>query len=286
MDSEDSSLNPYRFSPGFFDLLQSQLDTRTSIDSPYESQCSDVPPAAASPVGNRRARHAWLPADDVMLVSAWLNMSKDPITSNEQRRGAVWGRIADYVSKCLNVVGRPKRESSHCKQRWGKINDTVCKFVGCYEAATREKSSGQNEDDVMKLAHQIFFNDQNDTVCEDGSAHPSTSEAPIDVEDEPMHRLTGVKAAKVLRGKAKKNINTKADVEGDAKALLEFQMQEVGRMYEMKQKDFALKEMEFALKEKHSKHVMLENLTANKDSLTESEKALKDKLIDDMLSSV
>ncbi|XP_010424440.1 PREDICTED: glutathione S-transferase T3-like [Camelina sativa] len=227
---------------------------------------------AASPVGNRRAKHAWLPADDVMLVRVWLNTSKDPSTSNEQRRRAFWGRIADYVSKCPNAVGRPKRESSHCKQRWGKINDTVCKFVGCYETAIREKSSGHNEDDVMKLAHQIFFNDQNvkfalehawrelrydqkwcastsskgngvkrTRVCEDGSAHPSTSEAPIDVEDEPMHRPTSVKAAKVLRGKAKKNINTKVDVEGDAKALLEFQMQEVGRMYEMKQKDFALK---------------------------------------------
>ncbi|XP_010518633.1 PREDICTED: glutathione S-transferase T3-like [Camelina sativa] len=160
MDSEDS-LNPYRFSASFYDLLQSQHDTCNHIDSPNESQCSDVPPAAPSPVGNRRARHTWLPADDVMLVSAWLNTSKDPITSNEQRLGAFWGRIATYVSKCLNVVGRPFKDSSHCKQRWGKINDNVCKFVGCYEAATREKSSGQNEDDVMKLAHQIFFNDHN-----------------------------------------------------------------------------------------------------------------------------
>ncbi|XP_010424585.1 PREDICTED: glutathione S-transferase T3-like [Camelina sativa] len=228
-------------------------------------------------------------SDDVMLVSAWLNTSKDPITSKEQRRGAFWGRIADYVAKCPNVL-----------------------------ASTREKSSGQNEDEIMKLAHQIFFNDHNikftldhawrelrydqkwcastspkgtrvkrTRVCEDGSAHPSSSQAPIDVEDEPMmHCPTGVKAVKVLRGKAKKNINTKAHVEGDAKALLEFQMQEVERMYEMKKKDFALKEMKFAMKEKHNKHVMLENLIANKDSLTESEKALKEQFFDNMLSSV
>ncbi|XP_010412483.1 PREDICTED: short-chain dehydrogenase reductase ATA1-like [Camelina sativa] len=45
-----------------------------------------------------------------------------------------------------------------------------------------------------------------------------------------MHRPTDVKAAKVLRGNAMKNINTKEDVEGDAKALLEFQMQEVERI--------------------------------------------------------
>ncbi|XP_010451564.1 PREDICTED: glutathione S-transferase T3-like [Camelina sativa] len=160
MDS-DNSMNLYPHSPGFFDLLQSQHETHMLVDSPYESQCSGAPPAAASPVGNCRARHTWLPADDLMLVRAWLNTSKDPITSNEQRRGAFWGRIADYIADCPNAVGRPKRESSHCKQRWCTINDTVCKFVGCYEAAKREKTSGQNEDDVMKLANQIYFNDHN-----------------------------------------------------------------------------------------------------------------------------
>lgn len=34
----------------------------------------------------------------------------------------------------------------------------MCKLCGAYEAATREKASGQNENDVVKLAHQIFYN--------------------------------------------------------------------------------------------------------------------------------
>ena len=46
----------------------------------------------------------------------------------------------------------------HCKQRWQKINDLVCKFCGSYEAATRKKTSGQNETDVLKRAHEIFYN--------------------------------------------------------------------------------------------------------------------------------
>ncbi|XP_024011358.1 glutathione S-transferase T2-like [Eutrema salsugineum] len=40
------------------------------------------------------------------------------------------------------------------------MNDLVCKFSGAYEAATREKTSGMNENDVIKLAHQIFFTNQ------------------------------------------------------------------------------------------------------------------------------
>ncbi|XP_010484983.1 PREDICTED: glutathione S-transferase T3-like [Camelina sativa] len=211
MDSDDG-MNPYRPSSGFFNLLQSQLETQNLEYTPYEGPCSNAPSELASPQENRNSRHAWLPTDDVMGVSAWLNKSNDPITSNEKRRGAFWGRIADYFASCLNAAGRPKREASHCKQRCGRINYLVCKFVGWYEAATREKSSGQNEDDVMKLAHWIYFNDhkQRGRVGEDGSAQDA--QPVIDVEDDPMPRPPGVKAAK---GKAKKRSNTKPDVEDD-----------------------------------------------------------------------
>ncbi|XP_019090105.1 PREDICTED: glutathione S-transferase T3-like [Camelina sativa] len=268
----DDGMNQYRPSC-FFNLLQSQLETQNLEYTPYESPCSNAPSEPASPQENCKSRHAWLPIDDVMLVSAWLNTSKDPIISNEQRRGAFW-------------------------------------FIGCYEAAAREKSSGHSEDDVMKLAHRIYFNDHKQRftlehgwrelgydqkwcastsikgngvkrgrVGEDRSAQDA--QPVIDVEYEPKPRPIGVKAA---WGKAKKSSNTKPDVEGDGKAFLEFQMERVVRMYEMKQKDFALKEKEFALKKEHIKHVMVENLVAKKDSLTETEKAIKDKLINDVMS--
>ncbi|XP_010463341.1 PREDICTED: glutathione S-transferase T3-like [Camelina sativa] len=290
MDSEDY-MNPYRPSSGYLNLLQSQLDTQNLEYSPSPSP-SEAPSELPSSQENHKTRHAWLPSDDIMLVSAWLNTSKNPVTSNEQRQG------------------RPKREASHCKQRWGRINELVCKFVGYYDAATREKSSGQNEDDVMKLAHHIYFTDHgarftlehawrdlrydqkwcastsikgngvkrgrvSDPVSEQDAHHP------IDV-DEPLPRPPGVKAAK---GKSKKALTQPIDVEEDGKAYLEFQLERVSRMYEIKQKDFELKEKEFAMKKEHIKHVMLENLIAKKDELTESEKALKDKLIDDMMSS-
>ncbi|XP_010507465.1 PREDICTED: glutathione S-transferase T3-like [Camelina sativa] len=291
MDSDDS-MNPYRHS-SYMNLLQSQQETHNLEYTPYESPCSDAPSEAASPQQNRRSRHTWLPTDDVMLVSAWLNTSKDPITSNQQRQRAFWGRIADYFATCPNAAGRPKREASHCKQRWGKINDLVCKFAGCYEAATRERSSGQNEDDHAwrELIYDQKWCASTSTkgtgvkrgrVCGDGSAQDA--QPVIDVDNEPMVRPPGVKAAKAAKGKSKKSSNTQPDVEADGKAFLEFQLEKIERMYEMKQKDFALKEKEFAMKKEHMKHVMLENLIAKKDSLTESEKALKDKLIDDMMS--
>ncbi|XP_010430828.1 PREDICTED: glutathione S-transferase T2-like [Camelina sativa] len=265
MDPNDY-MNPYRPISSYLNLLQIQPDTQNLDYSPSLSPCSEAPSSpASSPQENRKSRQAWLPTDDTMLVSAWLNTSKDPITSNQQRLASFWARIVKYFTSCPNAVGRPKREASHRKQRWGRINDLVCKFVGCYEAVTREKSSGQNEDDVMKLAHEIYFNDH---------GHKFTLKHAwlvLRYDQKWMHtirlmwmnplpRPPGVKSAK---GKSKKCSNTQPiDVEEDGKAYLEFQLDRVSKMYEMKQKDFELKEKEFAMKKEHIKHVMLENLIA------------------------
>ncbi|XP_013607572.1 glutathione S-transferase T3-like [Brassica napus] len=112
------------------------------------------------------------------------------------------------------------------------MNDLVCNFCGAYEAATREKTSGQDENDVLKHAHEIFFNNHkkkftlehawkglhNDQKwcdlssaknevgskrrkLEDGS-HSAFSQAnETAVADEGTTRPTGVKAAKACKGK-------------------------------------------------------------------------------------
>ncbi|KAF8112057.1 hypothetical protein N665_0068s0024 [Sinapis alba] len=67
-------------------------------------------------------------------------------------------KIAAYFDASPKVVGSEHREAAHYKQRWQKINDLVNKFCGAFEAASRERTSGQNENDVLKLAHEIFYN--------------------------------------------------------------------------------------------------------------------------------
>lgn len=145
---------PYSQNPSFLNLLQSQGDN----PNPYESlsQCEDDPSIG---VEERRERRKWTPKEDVLLISAWLNTSKDPVIANEQRAGSFWTRIQAYFNSSALLAGLQQREASHCKQRWRRLNDQVCKFVGCYEAAMKEQSSGQNEDDVMKAAHAIFNSD-------------------------------------------------------------------------------------------------------------------------------
>uniref|UniRef100_A0A0D3CJV8 Myb-like domain-containing protein n=1 Tax=Brassica oleracea var. oleracea TaxID=109376 RepID=A0A0D3CJV8_BRAOL len=123
----------------------STRETQSQIpkwQTPLAFQCSDE-----STVKERRK---WSPKEDIILIGAWLNTSKDPIVGNEQKAGKFWKRIVEYYNCSPLLVGTIPRELGRCKQRWARINDLVCKFSGCYEMALREQRSGQNDNDVMK----------------------------------------------------------------------------------------------------------------------------------------
>lgn len=160
---------PYAHTTNFVELLNSQQDTvfrlvEDSVDPNslhvpvFGSQSTEASNLGVDKPSERRERRTWSPADDLVLISAWLNTSKDPLVGNEQRSGAFWSRIAAYYAASPKVARGEERETTHCKHRWHKINDLVSKFSGSYEAATREKTSGQNEVDVLNNAHAIFNN--------------------------------------------------------------------------------------------------------------------------------
>lgn len=144
----------------FVDLLHNQQDSglESSHIPLFGTQATEGSNFEPHSHVERKEWRTWTPIDDIVLTSSWLNTSKDPIVGNEQRSVAIWKRIAAYYSTSPKIAECDIREASHCKQRWHKINDLVSKFCGAFEAATREKTSGQNETDVLKHAHKIFFN--------------------------------------------------------------------------------------------------------------------------------
>ncbi|XP_020891087.1 glutathione S-transferase T3 [Arabidopsis lyrata subsp. lyrata] len=257
------------------------------------------PSQAAHTPKVKRGRRKWSPTEDMVLISAWLNTSKDAVIGNEQKGNAFWSRIADYYAASPNLKGVERRETDHIKQRWAKINDGVCKFVGSYEAALKQQSSGQNDNDVMKLAHQIFTNDydakfslehawrelrHDQKWCSAPStkatgqpkrrktqkfAHCGSSQPLSHGVEEAMPRPIGVKAAKA---KAKKTVSKPRSVEEEGKALTVFQS-----MWEIKKQD---NEMNAKLVQ----NKMLDSLLSKTEPLTEIEEALKNKLINDFLS--
>ena len=196
-----------------------------------------------------------------MLINAWLNTSKDHVVGNEQKAMAFWKRIAAYFASSRKLAGLQKIEPSHCKQRWEKISEGVCMISEgvCMVRATKDKSSGQNENDVMKMTHEIFFNDYKvkftlehawlelrhdqkwcgasstkDNVkskrkkFDDQSAQSLTFVPCSDGEDETMARPVGVKAEKA---KGKRSVSKPTTLEEEGKPLVEFQS-----MWEIRQK--------------------------------------------------
>ncbi|XP_033148180.1 glutathione S-transferase T3 isoform X4 [Brassica rapa] len=234
----------------------------------------------------RRERRKWTPTDDVVLISSWLNTSKDPVVGNEQKSAGFWKRIAAYFAASPLVAGCEEREPSHCKQRWHRINDLVSKFSGSYGAATRQRTSGQNENDVLKLAHQIYYNNYKKkfmlehawkelrhdqkwcdlgTAKTEGSLKKRKCEVGADTSSSQATenmRPPGVKAAKSSGKKPVLN----------EKTLTDFKCM------------WTIKEKELATKKELSKMSLLESLIERKESLTESEETLKNKLITDLLS--
>uniref|UniRef100_A0A0D3DPT6 Myb-like domain-containing protein n=2 Tax=Brassica TaxID=3705 RepID=A0A0D3DPT6_BRAOL len=293
------SYNPYSQGPNFVDLLNSQQDFPpdefgSSQRPVFTSQGTETSSFCEDSHTQRKERKKWTPADDLVLISAWLNTSKDPVVSNEQKAGAFWSRIASYYEASPKVEKGDKREPLQCKQRWQKLNDLVCKFCGSYEAATRQKTSGQSESDVVKLAHKIFFNDHKlkfnlhhaweelrydqkwcehatsklggsakKRKCEDG-AETASSQATINLDEEPTKRPAGVKAAKAAS--AKKLVVQKEDA-------LKFQAM------------CSIKEKDLALQERLSKMDLLKSLILKNETLSQNEEALKAKLLTEMLDN-
>uniref|UniRef100_A0A0D3BIC7 Myb-like domain-containing protein n=1 Tax=Brassica oleracea var. oleracea TaxID=109376 RepID=A0A0D3BIC7_BRAOL len=293
--------NPFTETNNFVDLLSSQQNlvfgTETSPQVPfYGNQATEDSNFGAETQGTRKERIAWSPGDDVLLISSWLNTSKDAVVGNEQRFNTFWTRIAAYYNVSPQAAGSEKREPRHCKNRWQKINDLVCKFSGAFEAATREKTSGQNENDVLKLAHHIFYtnhkknftlehawkelrNDQKwcevSTAKTDGnskkrkcgdvsqSASSKAIEEDSGDDDEVTTRPPGVKAAKA---RSKKTMD-------DGKKLSQFQT-----MWSLKQQDLVFKE-------RLSKNKLLDSLIAKQGPLADKEEALKKKLINELMSN-
>ncbi|XP_048624119.1 glutathione S-transferase T3-like [Brassica napus] len=248
--------NPYNTQPSnFVDLLNSQQDVVFGLgeDSVHVSS-SHVPlfgiPRSQDPhfgeiPAERKERRTWTPTDDQVLISSWLNTSKDPIVGNEQRSGTFWQRIAAYFAASPKIGASERREASHCKQRWHKINDLVGKFCGAFEAASRERTSGQNDNDVLKLAHEIFFNNHNKKFTLEHAWKELRN-------DQKWCDLSSVKSAKA-NGKKRKAEERLSEFEGM----------------------WSIKKENLAIKERLSKMKLLDSLIAKVQPLAEYEEALK-----------
>ncbi|XP_056855497.1 glutathione S-transferase T3-like [Raphanus sativus] len=276
------------------DLLSSQTQTVSfgSFPSVASLGTEASNPHGVTPAAPKQ-RRKWTQEDDIVLISSWLNTSKDAVVGNEQRAGTFWDRVTAYYAASPHAAGCLARKTGDCKQRWHKINDHVSKFCGSYAAATRQKSSGQNEVDVLKQAHHLFFIHHNkkftlehawrelrydhkwrDITNNDDNKKKKRKneegEDSVPSEASGSKRPPGVKAAKAAKAAQAAKASGKKPVVHEIVDVDKYES-----MWTIKQQDLAAKE-------RLSKTHMLENLLARQDALADYEEVLKKKLISDL----
>ena len=248
---------------------------------PFSSQQAQTPSQPDATPVERVVRKKWTPHDDEVLISAWLNTSKDAVIGNEQKSGTFWKRVGEYFAGATEAG--EKTEHVHCKQRWHKINDHTNKFCAAFAAAERQVTSGQSDNDVLKVAHEIFYanngtkftlehawcvlryehkwinlNPPKAAVSSKRKTGEDASEPSSTNVGEGEIRPEGIKAAKARRNSSQ------------GKAVENYR-----NMWELKMEDLAKKE-------KLSKLAILDSLLTRKEPLSEREEAAKNKLLDEL----
>ncbi|XP_050387272.1 glutathione S-transferase T3-like [Argentina anserina] len=71
------------------------------------------------------------PEEDKLLISARLNIVMDPVTCNEQKAQAFWGKITDYYHQYKNFDLDHSQQM--LSQRWGKIQKEIADTKSLYE---------------------------------------------------------------------------------------------------------------------------------------------------------
>nr|VDD62212.1 unnamed protein product [Brassica oleracea] len=224
----------------------SWLVSETKQNGSFDTEASNFDGDTAV---ERRERHKWIPEDDILLISSWLNTSKDVMVGNEQRSDAFWSRIAAYFDA--------SRESE------------------ATGAATKEKRSGQNDNDVLKLAHQIFYHNHHKKFTLEHAWKELRND----------QKWCNLATAKHLSSKKRKSTENKcppgvkaANASSKKKVAEENSLNGFQSMWTIKQQDLLIKE-------RLSKMSLLDSLLGKKEPLAEHEEALKKKLIDDLISS-
>lgn len=91
----------------------------------------------------RRRTKNFTKQEDEMLISAWQNVSLDPVTGVDQTKGTYWQRIHSYFMSHKDFDS--DRSASSLTHRWSVIQLAVNKFQGFYNQVDRRSGYSEND---------------------------------------------------------------------------------------------------------------------------------------------
>jgi hypothetical protein len=133
---------------GWVNLLKANGDTNDLLFDEFQvdTQIGQVAEQSTPPMkgGKKRTRN-FTPQEDNMLVTAWLEVSLDPVQGTDQTRSTYWKRIHDYYHE--HKTFESERNISSLSHRWGIIHKSVNRFCGWLTQVQNRKESGLTEQD-------------------------------------------------------------------------------------------------------------------------------------------
>ncbi|WVZ96290.1 hypothetical protein U9M48_041946 [Paspalum notatum var. saurae] len=147
---------------GYFSNLMNQ-NTNLMFDD--VSSLPDDPPApvvVSTPSSRRNQGRSknFSDKEDSLIVSAWLNISMDPVYGTNQTRGTFWKRVHAFYHKYKDFES--DRTQSSISHRWASIQENVNKFCGCLARIEDRKQSGVTFQDKLVQALALFKQEDND----------------------------------------------------------------------------------------------------------------------------
>ncbi|KAL3642385.1 hypothetical protein CASFOL_013200 [Castilleja foliolosa] len=139
--------------------MDSQNSLYSTFDDEFEVEAipSSFPfDGSQSNNGKKRVprKHNFTVEEDLLLVSAWLNVSLDAVTSNNQTHKTYWERIHDYFHE--HKIFQSERNSNSLMKRWSNINLAVGKFCGCFAQIEGLNQSGKTDQDKIQDSKALY----------------------------------------------------------------------------------------------------------------------------------
>ncbi|KAK9757920.1 hypothetical protein RND81_01G195000 [Saponaria officinalis] len=297
--SQNESVTPQsQWAQNFFPTQQSSPNF---LPSSYPSQNYDHPndvdnedgdddvvetPSLGVQPSNKRVmnKNHFSLAEDEALISSFMQHSQDPTVGTNQKKRDLWVKVKNLFDEARKANPSQIRERSAgmLGSRWRRIAAGVMKWVGCYEEAARRKTSGmKNGRAVLEAICLKNCRSNYNNVSENIGNEPATPISQTDPESQGSgkrsrnnitsddeegsisKRPMGVKAAKMNKGKGKKNVVQMEFLAETIKGYSEVQIQ---RMEMTKQKE--------ARKQKQIE-IELRKLELDKKRQQDGERAMK-----------
>jgi hypothetical protein len=130
----------------FTDLLVNDLEESQVAAPTSDPNINEGPAAAKSSQGRTKN---FTTEEDILLVSAWLNVGMDLMQGVDQTQSTMWARIYEYFH--ANKSFESTRTEVSIMNRWATIQHDVDVFCGCLRIEARNQSGSRVDDKVFIL---------------------------------------------------------------------------------------------------------------------------------------